>query len=195
LESLASSSTVGEGERQWVARVLDFWFRELDPAKWFAGDASLDQRIRTEFGPLHARIASGVVTLELSDPRTLLAAIIVADQFSRNMFRGLPGAFSNDALARSLSEQMIALGLDLQMTPAERHFAYLPFEHSENREHQALAVGLIEALGDASWTFDARGHEEVIKRFGRFPHRNRILGRISTNEELAYLAEQKDSWG
>jgi len=177
-----------------VARVLDFWFRELDPAKWFASDASLDQRIRTEFGALHAHIASGV-TLELSSPRTLLAAIIVADQFSRNIFRGLPGAFSTDALARSLSEQVIALGLDLQMPPAERHFAYLPFEHSENREHQALAVELIEALGDAFWTFEARAHEEVIKRFGRFPHRNRILGRISTNEELAYLAEQKDSWG
>jgi uncharacterized protein (DUF924 family) len=190
----ASSSKVGEGEPQWVARVLDFWFRELDPGKWFASDASLDQRIRAEFGALHAYIASGV-TLDLSGPRTLLAAIIVADQFSRNMFRGLPGAFCTDALARCLSEQVIALGLDRQMTPAQRYFAYLPFEHSENRQHQALAVRLIEALGDASWTFAARGHEEVIKRFGRFPHRNRTLGRISTTEELAYLAEQKDSWG
>jgi uncharacterized protein (DUF924 family) len=184
----ASGSPVEEGEPPWVPRVLDFWFCELDPASWFNGDAALDLRIREQFGALHALIASGTAQ-RLEGARPLLAAIIVTDQFARNMFRGSPAAFSTDALARTLSERVIARGLDRQMTPAERYFAYLPFEHSENREHQALAVRLIEPLGDASWTFHARRHEEVVSRFGRFPHRNDILGRTSTEDELAYLAE------
>ncbi len=184
-----SGGPAGKGEPPWVARVLDFWFRELDPDSWFHGAAALDLCIREEFGALHALIASGTAQ-GLDGARPLLAAILVADQFPRNMFRGSPAAFSTDALARTLSERVIARGLDLQMTPAQRYFAYLPFEHSENREHQALAVRLIEALGDATWTFHARRHEEVVSRFGRFPHRNHILGRTSTEDELAYLAQQ-----
>lgn len=177
-----------------MARVLDFWFRELDPAKWFASDAALDRRIRMEFATLHSHIVSGAAQ-GLSGARAFLAAIIVTDQFPRNMFRGSPKAFSTDALARSLSERVVTLGLDLQMAPAERHFAYLPFEHSENWKHQVLAVRLIEPLGEASWTSHARWHEEVIRRFGRFPHRNHMLGRKSTDEELAYMAKHGDPWG
>jgi uncharacterized protein (DUF924 family) len=110
------------------------------------------------------------------------------------MFRGTPRAFATDALARRLAEQVIAHGIDLAMTPAERYFVYLPFEHSENREHQALAVRLIEALGDESWTRHARMHQADIIRFGRFPYRNRILGRTCTDDELAFLAGSEEPY-
>jgi uncharacterized protein (DUF924 family) len=105
------------------------------------------------------------------------------------MFRGTPRTFAADPVARRLAEQVIHLGLDLAMTHAERYFVYLPFEHSEDREHQALAVRLIEQLGDESWTRHARAHQLVINRFGRFPHRNAILGRASTPDELQFLKE------
>jgi len=105
------------------------------------------------------------------------------------MFRGTPRTFAADPVARRLAEQVIRLGHDLAMTHAERHFVYLPFEHSEDREHQALAVRLIEQLGDESWTRHARAHQVVIDRFGRFPHRNAILGRASTPDELQFLKE------
>jgi uncharacterized protein (DUF924 family) len=180
------------GEPSWVGWVLEFWFREIDSSLWFDSSEAFDERIRTGFIELHDRIALSDVR-ELAGARTRLAAIIVIDQFSRNMFRGTPRAFSTDALARRLAEQLIADGLDLAMTPAERYFVYLPFEHSEDPEHQALAVRLIEALGDESWTRFARMHQAAILRFGRFPHRNRILGRVSTDDEVAFLAESGGS--
>jgi len=151
----------------WVAQVLDFWFRELGEETWWTASSDLD----------------------LSGPRPLLAGIVVLDQFSRNMFRGTSRMFAADPIALRLAEQAIALRLDAAMTPAERHFVYLPFEHSEDREHQALAVRLIEPLGDETWTRFARAHQLVIERFGRFPHRNAILGRTSSPDELQFLKE------
>lgn len=179
-------------EPPWVGRVLGFWFREIDPRMWFASNDELDGRIRECFLELYERI-SRTYACELAGARTLLAAIIVMDQFSRNMFRGTARAFATDALARRLAERLIADRLDLAMAPAERYFVYLPFEHSEDREHQALAVRLIEPLGDESWTRYARMHQAAIIRFGRFPHRNRILGRICTDDEAAFLAGAEGS--
>jgi uncharacterized protein (DUF924 family) len=179
-------------EPPWVGPVLDFWFREIDSRLWFVSSGELDERIRRRFLELHGQIARSGAR-EFAGARTLLAAIIAMDQFSRNMFRGTPRAFSTDTLARRLAEQLIADGLDLSMTAAERYFAYLPFEHSEDREHQALAVQLIEPLGDESWTRFARMHQAAIIRFGRFPHRNRILGRTCTDDELAFLAGSEGS--
>jgi uncharacterized protein (DUF924 family) len=180
-------------EPPWVGPVLYFWFREIDPHLWFASSDEFDERIRHGFLELHAHIERGEAR-EFASARTLLAAIIVMDQFSRNMFRGSPRAFSTDQLARRLAEQLIADGLDLAMTPAERYFVYLPFEHSEDREHQALAVRLIEPLGDDSWTHFARMHQATIIRFGRFPQRNRILGRTCTDDEMAFLAASERSY-
>ena len=172
----------------WVEQVLDFWFREVGEELWFAASSDLDERIRARFLVVHERILESDVC-GLAGPRPLLAGIVVLDQFSRNMFRGTPRTFAADPVARRLAEQVIRLGLDLAMTHAERHFVYLPFEHSEDREHQALAVRLIEQLGDESWTRHARAHQLVINRFGRFPHRNAILGRASTPDELQFLKE------
>jgi uncharacterized protein (DUF924 family)/serine/threonine protein kinase/Tfp pilus assembly protein PilF len=175
------------GEPAWVGPVLDFWFREIDRQLWFAGTAELDEQVRQGFLELHGQIAR-TDAREFAGARTLLAAIIVADQFSRNMFRGTPHAFSTDPLARRLAERLITDGLDVSMTPEERYFVYLPFEHSEDREHQALSVRLIEQLGDENWTRHARMHQADIIRFGRFPYRNRILGRTCTDDEVAHLA-------
>jgi uncharacterized protein (DUF924 family) len=184
---MSSTIAVTHSEPPWVGRVLDFWFREIDSKLWFDNTDEFDERIRNGFIELHGRIAVSDAQ-ELTGARTLLAAIIVMDQFSRNMFRGTSRAFATDPLARQLADQVLAHGFDLAMTDAERYFVYLPFEHSEDRGHQALAVRLIEQLGDKSWNDYARSHQATILRFGRFPHRNLILGRTSTDDELAYLA-------
>jgi uncharacterized protein (DUF924 family) len=189
---MSSNVAATHGEPSWVGRVLDFWFREIDPELWFAGNDEFDERIRKGFIELHGQIAM-TDARELAGARTLLAAIIVVDQFPRNMFRGTPRAFATDALARRLAEQVIAHGLDLGLTSAERYFVYLPFEHSEDPDHAALAVRLIGQLGNDSWTRYARMHHAAIIRFGRFPHRNRILGRTSSEDEVAYLAGSESS--
>src|ERR1700683_3999720 len=133
-------------EPPWVGPVLDFWFREIDPDLWFASTDELDERIRQGFLELHGHVARSGAG-ELAGARALLAAIIVMDQFSRHMFRGTPRAFSTDPLARRLAERLIADGLDLALKPAELHFVYLPFEHSEEREHPALAWRPIQPRG------------------------------------------------
>ena len=173
---------------RWVEQVLDFWFREVGEGRWFNASSELDEHIHSRFLALYESIMEeGADTL--AGPRPLLAGIIVLDQFSRNMFRGTPRAFAADPVAQRLAERVIALRLDVAMTNTERHFAYLPFEHSESREHQALSVRLIAQLGDEDWTHYARAHQRVIDRFGRFPHRNAILGRTSSPEELQFLSE------
>jgi uncharacterized protein (DUF924 family) len=189
---MSSDVTFTPGEPPWVADVLDFWFREIDSELWFASNEEFDGRIRRSFLELHEYIA-GSDTREFAGARTLLAAIIATDQFPRNIFRGTPRAFATDPLARRLAEQVTACGLDLPMTPAARYFIYLPFEHSENLEHQALAVRLIESLGDEGWTRYARMHQATIIRFGRFPHRNRIMGRTSTDAERAFIEGSEES--
>ena len=172
----------------WVAAVLDFWFREVGEQSWFKASNELDARIRARFLAVHEQIVETDARL-LAGPRALLAGIVVLDQFSRNMFRGTARAFASDLLARRLAERVISLHLDADMTQAERYFVYLPFEHSEDREHQALAVRLIERLGNEGWTRYVRAHQQIIDRFGRFPHRNAILGRASSPEELQILNE------
>lgn len=190
---MCSNVPVTHSEPPWVGRVLDFWFREIDPELWFASSEEFDERIRKDFIELYERIALSDAQ-EFAGARTLLAAIVITDQFSRNMFRGTPRAFATDPLARRLAEQVIAHGLDLTMARAERYFVYLPFEHSETPEHQALAVRLIEALGDESWTHYARLHQATITRFGRFPYRNPILGRTCSDDEAAFLAGSQESY-
>src|SRR6202163_4132762 len=142
---MSSDVALTPSDPPWVGGVLDFWFREIDSYLWFASSDEIDERIRKGFIELHARIAL-TDAREFAGARTLLAAIIVIDQFSRNMFRGTPRASAPDPLPRPLAEQCEPHGLGLAMTPAQRYFVYLPFEHSEDREHQALALRLIEPL-------------------------------------------------
>jgi uncharacterized protein (DUF924 family) len=180
-------------EAAWVGDVLEFWFVELSIAQWFTQDDALDARIRTRFLALHQRL------LAQEGPRTtsaysLLAAVIVLDQFSRNLFRNDPRAYAADAIARRLSRCAIELGFDATMTTHERLFLYMPFEHSEDAADQALAVDLVSTLGDAELTRYALAHRDIIERFGRFPHRNAVLGRASTPEELAFLQQPMSSF-
>lgn len=180
-------------EPGWVSDVLGFWFDECGEDEWFASDHHLDERIRARFLALHERLvdqeAQGSVT-----PRELLATIIVLDQFSRNLFRGSPRAWATDGLARRLARAAVERGCDREMSAAERMFLYLPFEHSEDRDDQATSVRLFEQLGNDHWLLYARAHKAIIDDFGRFPHRNAILGRESTPAELERLKQPMSSF-
>jgi uncharacterized protein (DUF924 family) len=178
---------------EWVDEVLHFWFSELHEADWYTHDAGLDERIRRRFLTLHKRLVANQCT-DINQPRPLLAAVIVLDQFSRNMFRGSARAYAADPIARRLARQAIASRYDLDMSGQQRCFLYLPFEHSEDRADQALAVELIAQLGVESWKKYAIAHQLLIDRFGRFPHRNAILGRESTAEEIIAINEPGGSF-
>lgn len=185
-----ATDTVAPG---WVDEVLRFWFEEMGESRWFGKSDVIDGQIRDRFLSLHEQLV-GSEGEGLTTPRPLLAAVIVLDQFSRNMFRGTPRAFAADPAARRLARAAIDRGFDLGMTQAERMFLYLPFEHSEDRGDQALAVDLIRRLDHAEWTRYAEAHKAIIDRFGRFPHRNTILGRASTAEEIAAMKEPMGSF-
>lgn len=180
-------------EPPWVDEVLGFWFSELREADWWKKSETIDARIRERFLRLHEQLMASEGD-GLDQPRPLLAAVIVLDQFSRNIFRGTPRAFAADPLARRLARQSIAQGLDAGMRPEERLFLYLPFEHSEDRADQALAVTLIAKLGSENWTTYAQAHQSIIDRFGRFPHRNAVLGRESTPAEIEALKDPGNSF-
>lgn len=166
------------------ASVLDFWFGQ-DRKAWFAKDAAFDALVRERFLPLYDAAAAGTLDDWMAQPGSCLALVIVLDQFPRNMFRGSGRAFAADERARACARRILEQGWDKSMTPDERTFAYLPFEHSEALEDQELSLRLFEGSDNAEW---ARRHYDIIRRFGRFPHRNAALGRASTPEEQAFLA-------
>lgn len=172
--------------------VLDFWFREAGPARWFAVSPEFDATVRRRFGPAcHA--LRGQRSIEdhpwLVEPDSALALILLLDQFPRNIWRGSNAAFSLDALAREAADAALAAGWDWALDPEARAFVYMPLMHSEDIEDQALCVALCEErLGAQSGTArHARAHHALIARFGRFPHRNAALGRPSTAQEAAFL--------
>ncbi len=187
-DTSAPSSVAEPAEPGWVQAVLRFWFQELSEAQWFAKDAALDARIRERFLAVHAAIVASAAA-DVSGARASLAAVIVLDQFSRNMFRDDPRAFAADPIARRISAAAIERGFDGGMSQAERMFLYLPFEHSEDAGDQARSLELMQSLGNESWTHFARAHKQIIDRFGRFPHRNAVLGRLSTAEETAAMQD------
>jgi uncharacterized protein (DUF924 family) len=180
-------------EPAWVGEVIRFWFEELTESHWFLRSDDIDAQIRKRFLALHEQLVAND-GCSVAAPRPLLAAVIVLDQFSRNLFRGTPRAFAADSIARRLARTAIEHGYDAAMTKQERLFVYLPFEHSENREDQALSLQLFERIGDAEWTRYAVAHKEIIDRFGRFPHRNVALNRSSTADEIALLKEPMGSF-
>lgn len=169
--------------------VLSFWFDEIKPSQWWVKDDQLDQLIITRFSQLHTQ----AMNCELFDWRKTasgrLAEIIVLDQFSRNMFRGAPLCFANDALALGLAQQAIDAAADKSLSPVQRSFLYMPFMHSESLKIHEIAVGLFQKNGiQANLDFELK-HKEVIEQFGRYPHRNKVLGRVSTDEELRFLQQ------
>ncbi len=183
----------GDSEPPWVGDVLAFWFEEMREADWFARSDATDALIRARFLALHERLTQAEDS-DVTSPRTSLASVIVLDQFSRNLFRGTARAFASDELALRLARQAIARGFDQAMTAGQRLFLYLPFEHSEDAADQALSVELIRRLGRDDLTRYAEAHKAIIDRFGRYPHRNAALGRISTAAELEFLQEPGSSF-
>lgn len=179
-------STADDAEPEWVGRVLEFWFQELLETQWFAKDPELDARIRERFLTLHGQLVAPT-SARVTGPRESLAAVVVLDQFSRNMYRNDPRAFAADAIARRLAATAIEHGFDVRMSGRERLFLYMPFEHSEDRLDQALSLRLMRSLNNENWTRSALQHKEIIDRFGRFPHRNAVLDRQSTTEEMEVL--------
>jgi uncharacterized protein (DUF924 family) len=178
----------------WSNDVLKFWFDEAGSDRWFKKDATFDDTVRRRFSALHEALTTSDNDLLLVDPPTALAAVIVFDQMSRNMFRDTPRAFATDPRALSIAEKAIARAFDAGLTKDERMFFYLPFEHAENAEAQARCVTLMAALDDPELTQWADAHRRIIDRFGRFPHRNRVLGRISTPEETEFLTQSDSSF-
>jgi len=171
--------------------IVDFWFRELTPRQWFTdGGPALDAVVRERFGKLVEDARRGALDHWARTPRGRLALIIVLDQFPRHVFRGKREAYSSDPEAQRLVLEGIDAKADTELTVAERQFFYLPLMHAEDPNLQALSVERFTALRDeleAVLGF-AVGHRDVVARFGRFPHRNEILGRASTAEEAAFLA-------
>jgi uncharacterized protein (DUF924 family) len=174
--------------------VLGFWFEGLMPEQWFAKSDELDREIGARFESLRRTVLDSEAAGWREDPRTLLAAVILLDQFSRNVHRGTSQAFAADPLAQELASLAVERGWDRDMTPEQRQFLYLPFEHAESRELQAVSLSCYEALGQEEALEYARQHAEVIARYGRFPSRNAALGRESTAEEKAYLAKPGAGW-
>jgi uncharacterized protein (DUF924 family) len=173
----------------WVSVVLQYWFFDLRPEQWFRKDAALDKYIGARFGTLHGHVAATPQSDLLADANTGLAAVVVLDQFSRNIFRDTPAAFASDAQALGIAEGAMTRGYDQTLPSLQRQVFYLPFEHCEDRAMQARSVALFTTLGDADAIKWAVAHKSIIDRFGRFPHRNTLLGRPSTAEEVAFLRE------
>lgn len=166
--------------------VLDFW-REAGPKKWYAKDAAFDNDIRSRFLPTYEAAAAGRLSAWEDSPDGALALILTLDQFPRNMFRGDARTYAADPLARAAAERAIARGFDKKFAIPEHGFFYLPFEHSENLADQERSVDLNRATGDEEALKWAELHADIIRRFGRFPHRNAVLGRETTPEEQAFL--------
>jgi uncharacterized protein (DUF924 family) len=174
--------------------ILKYWFEELTPDDWFKVDAARDAEIARRFREVYDALAGGVPPSWLTGPDGFLAAILVLDQFPRNMFRGTPRAFATDAIALDLAKRAIAEGIDKQVPSERRAFIYMPFQHAENADDQARSVELFTALGNKLNLDFAVRHKQIVDRFGRFPHRNAVLGRETSPEEAAFLKEPGSSF-
>lgn len=166
--------------------IVDFW-RDAGPDKWFAKDDAFDAELRARFLDEHFAAARREREALLDDADGALALILLLDQLPRNAFRDSAHAFATDPLAREYAQRVIDAGFDTRVDPALRIFFYMPFEHSEEMADQDRTVALVEALGDATYLKYAEAHRDVIRKFGRFPHRNRALARVSTVEEQDWL--------
>lgn len=185
-------------------KILDFWFGPPKQASyatrqvWFIKQPEFDLEIRTHFLNDYEQAAAGNLDQWKNSPESCLALILLLDQFPRNMFRNTPQAFATDWQALSTAQYAVAQGYDRSLLPVQRWFIYLPFEHSENLEHQNRAVALFKQLSDDPDSADAIKyairHREVILKFGRFPHRNAILGRVSTAQEEEFLQQPGSSF-
>lgn len=191
--------TVGNGAIAPQA-VLRFWFEDATPEQWFQKDDAFDAAIAARFAETNRLACAGALDVWAEDPRGRLALIVAIDQFSRNLHRGSPRAFAADGKALGLTREGIARGHDAPLAPVEKPFFYMPLMHSEHLGDQELCVDYFRALAKVGGERAAKGleaairHHEIIERFGRFPHRNEVLGRKTTPEEAAFLKEPNSSF-
>lgn len=174
--------------------ILDFWFSEMTPAQWWKKDPTLDRLIATRFSNIHHRASRCELAGWRESARGRLAEIIILDQFSRNIYRDSSLSFANDALALSLAQHAVSSGADLALPPIERSFFYMPFMHSESLVIHQMGLGLFSNNAQQENLRSAIQHKEIIEKFGRYPHRNKILARKSTDEEIEFLKQPGSSF-
>lgn len=180
---------------QEIRQVLDFWFSAEARERWFDARPAFDQRLRKTFAQLYARAATGDLQSWQNTAEGCLALVILLDQMPRNMFRGDARAFSTDPKALRVAEHALAQGFDHHLPAERKQFLYLPFMHSESVANQLRALALCERAGLSEARRSAEDHLRIIRRFGRFPHRNAVLGRRSSEVERAFLEERPGSFG
>lgn len=169
--------------------VLTFWFEETQPKMWFAADQGFDSEVKERFSAILEQAARAELYAWRNTHKGRLAEVIVLDQFSRNVYRDTPLAFAQDPLALALAQEAIAAGAHNAMSPIERSFLYLPFMHSESKVIHVWAEKLYRANGlKENYDFEVK-HKAIIDRFGRYPHRNKVLGRTSSDEEIEFLTQ------
>lgn len=173
--------------------IIEFWFKEITPQQWWIKDTDFDQLLINRFSDLHRSAQLGELYQWRNEPLGRLAEIIVLDQFSRNMFRNTPEAFASDPLALALSQSAVSSGADLQLSPLERQFLYMPYMHSESPLIHQEAERLFSQIPEHGYDFEIK-HKVIIDRFNRYPHRNSILQRESTAEELEFLSQPGSSF-
>lgn len=177
-----------------AASILDFWFSEISPEAWWKVDIEFDQLIAERFGSLHKQAIAGELVGWRAEPLGRLAEIIVLDQFSRNIYRGQAQAFQQDPQALTLAQEAVSLNVMQSFTVNQKPFLYMPYMHSESLKVHDSAVKLFSEEGlESTFDFEMR-HRQIIERFGRYPHRNEILGRESTPEELEFLQQPGSSF-
>jgi uncharacterized protein (DUF924 family) len=179
--------------REWE-RVLEFWFSETTKGKWWVKEIAFDDLVRLTLGPLHEQAISGALAHWQQGSDGALALTILLDQVPRNIFRDSPRAFASDVQARQVVAVALDRGFDGRFDVDHRTFLYMPLQHSEDLADQDRACALFAALSDANLLRYAEAHRQIIRRFGRFPHRNRVLGRPSTPEEETFLTQPGSSF-
>ncbi|MGI1796683.1 DUF924 family protein [Acinetobacter variabilis] len=174
--------------------ILDFWFSPETQPNWFAKSDQFDQSLKEKFGDILEQASKAELWSWRKNTDGRLAEILVLDQFSRNIFRDTPRAFAQDSLALALAQEAISQDLDKQLSPEQRSFLYMPFMHSESKLIHEFALKLFQRLGNPENLEYEIKHKIIIDRFGRYPHRNQILGRESTEEELSFLTQPDSSF-
>lgn len=177
-----------------VDTILKFWFQDIEQSKWWVKDLAFDTLISDKFTDVHQAANCCELFLWRETPKGRLAEIIVLDQFSRNMFRDTPQSFASDSLALALAQEAISVGADKALNSIERNFLYMPFMHSESIVIHEVAASLYADNGIESSIDFEKKHQIIIEKFGRYPHRNEILNRKSTNEEIAFLTQANSSF-
>ncbi len=178
----------------YAADILRFWFDETLPAQWWRADPAFDAQVRERFGELLRAATAGELHGWRATPQGRLAEVIVLDQFSRNIHRGTPGAFAADPMALALAQEAVAGGHDQALPAPRRAFLYMPHMHSESREIHAIAEQLFAKPGLEANRESGLRHRAIIERFGRYPHRNAVLGRESTADEVDFLKQPGSSF-